>query len=286
MESESPIKKKRGRKPKTIINNSVIPVKKLDTINESIENINTEDENIILHLPITNDDINKITYNNNSSIFIKSEDQLDKSIIVDSIQNTETTDTNKNIFTNNVNKIITHKLKITNNTKCWWDRNSFTTVAVQLPEDYYNETFYCIGHFCSFNCAKSYNLSLNDSNVWKRETLINQLYFMTFGNRIEIKNAPHWIVLEEYGGNLSIDKFRDNFVISTKEYLILQPPLITREMQIEESYKINKLKEVSIDKINKIYSELDTEYSIKRSKPIYSSRLNLETTGLIKVKKY
>jgi hypothetical protein len=57
-------------------------------------------------------------------------------------------------------------------------------------------------------------------------------------------------------------------------------------MQIEESYKLNKLKEVPIDKINKIYSEIDSEYAIKRSRPVNSNQLNLETTmGLIKKKK-
>ena len=57
-------------------------------------------------------------------------------------------------------------------------------------------------------------------------------------------------------------------------------------MQIEESYKLNKLKEVPIDKVNKIYSEIDSEYAIKRKNPIQSKQLNLETTmGLIKKKK-
>ena len=57
-------------------------------------------------------------------------------------------------------------------------------------------------------------------------------------------------------------------------------------MQIEESYKLNKLREVPIDKVNKIYSEIDSEYAIKRSKPVQSKQLNLETTmGLIKGKK-
>ena len=57
-------------------------------------------------------------------------------------------------------------------------------------------------------------------------------------------------------------------------------------MQIEESYKFNKLKEVPIDKLNKIYSEIESEYAIKRNKPIQTDQLNLEKTmGLIKKKK-
>ena len=57
-------------------------------------------------------------------------------------------------------------------------------------------------------------------------------------------------------------------------------------MQIEESYKFNTYKEVSIDNINKIYSEIESEYIIKRNQPLNSTQLNLETTmGLFKKKK-
>ena len=133
---------------------------------------------------------------------------------------------------------------------------------------------------------KSYNLNLNDNLSFKRESLINLLYFMTYSEYKEIIPAPNWMALEEYGGTLSIEKFRDNSIINTKEYLVLHPPLISRQMQIEESYKLSKLKEVPIDKINKMYSEIDTEYTIKRNKPVSNNMLNLETTmGLVKMKK-
>jgi hypothetical protein len=55
--------------------------------------------------------------------------------------------------------------------------------------------------------------------------------------------------------------------------------------QIEESYKVSKLKEVSLDNVNKLYSEIESDFTIKRTKPIQSSQLNLATTmGLIKKK--
>lgn len=109
---------------------------------------------------------------------------------------------------------------------------------------------------------------------------------MTYSEYKDINPAPNWMALEEYGGNLTIEKFRENSVINSKEYLVLHPPLISRQMQIEESYKLSKLKEVPIDKINKMYSEIDTEYTIKRNKPVSNNMLNLETTmGLVKTKK-
>jgi hypothetical protein len=285
-------KKKRGRKPKNF--NNIIP--KLD-VKITDDSINSEDEKIIFHLPITIDEIN----NQDNSLFIKSEKDIknisDK-LNLQKIKTSEESDStetlkssvmnvssNKLILNNNVNKISTHCLKFNKNTKCWWCRNNFSTPPCELPEDYYNDTFYCIGHFCSFNCMKSYNLDLNDSLSSKRESLMNLLYYQTYSNHKIIKPAPHWMCLEEYGGNLTIENFRENSLINTKEYLVLHPPLISRQMQIEESYKLSKLKEVPIDKVNKIYSEIDSDYVIKRSKPIQSSQLNLETTmGLIKKK--
>jgi hypothetical protein len=288
------IKKKRGRKPKNLINNININIEK----NIATKEEKTEEENIILHLPITLNDI--INYDtNNISLFIKPENINNK------IEDSDTTNTctvnikNKDkilrsesnfspvmsnkITCNNVNKINTHNLIFNNNIKCWWCKNLFDMPPVQLPEDYYNNTFYCIGHFCSFNCTKSYNLDLNDIFLWKRESLLNLLYFLTYSEYKYIEPSPHWLILEEFGGILSINDFRYNSIINIKDYLILHPPLISRQIQIEESYKINKLREVPIDKLNKIYSDINTDYMIKRNKPINNAYLNLETTmGLIK----
>jgi hypothetical protein len=266
------IKKKRGRKPKNLNIIKEVPV--------NIDSINTEDEKIILHLPLT---MNEINNNDDLSIFIKpyEEKEIEKS---DSIE-TLNISSQKINNTSTINKIITHVLIFNKNTKCWWCKYSFDTPPIQLPEDYYNETFFCIGHFCSYNCMKSYNLDLNDSLTYKRESLINLLYFLTYSEYKQINVSPHWITLIDFGGTLTIDKFRENSIINTKEYLVLHPPLISRQMQIEESYKLNKLKEVPIDKLNKLYSEIDSEYTIKRKKPINSSAMNLESTmGLIKKK--
>ncbi len=277
--TELPLKKKRGRKPK---NYNFLLSKQTQPITE--EDVNTNEENIIFHLPITINEINNLD-NADLDLFIKQEHKElhdDSDNIMLSL-NTSSPKINSN---NVVHKIQTYNLNFNKNTKCWWCRNSFSTPSVELPEDYYNEIFYCIGNFCSFNCVKSYNLDLNDSFTWKRESLINLLYNKTYSNIKEITPAPSWMVLKEFGGTLSIDDFRQNLLLNTKDYLILHPPLISRQMQIEESYKLHKLTEVPIDKINKIYSEVEVDYSIKRTKPINTKHLNLETTmGLIKNKK-
>jgi hypothetical protein len=228
------IKKKRGRKPKNIINNLNILIEK----NSNNKEEKTEEENIILHLPITlNDIINHDAHNTNEhyvnnnhhdthdtydahdttdiSLFIKNEDMQSKKIedsetttcgnvtsiknsIKDKVLKTESNlspvMSSSKITCNNVNKITTHNLTFNNNVKCWWCKNLFDTPPVQLPEDYYNNTFYCIGHFCSFNCTKSYNLDLNDLLLWKRESLLNLLYYLHGKEKnktIEIRSSNH-----------------------------------------------------------------------------------------------
>lgn len=269
------IKKKRGRKPKNIIN-------KIDNIINSDENKNSENENIILHLPISINNINNIN-NINTNLLINNDsinDSTNEKYINDSDYISSAININSNI-----NKINIHILNFNKNTKCWWCKYNFDTEPIQLPDDYYNNTFYCIGHFCSFNCIKSYNLDLNDTLVWKRESLINLLYYKIYSKYIKIMAAPHWLSLIDFGGNLTINEFRINFHNNTKDYTLLYPPIISRQMQIEESYKVNKIKEVPIDKINKIYSEIDSEYMLKRNKN-NNIHLTLESTmGIIKNKK-
>jgi hypothetical protein len=253
---------------------------------DNTNDVKSEDENIILHLPITINDINNVP--NIKSFFIKpttdSNDKIKKSTTESPQEEYTIQDTKKNYI--NINKILIHNINIISTTKCWWCHYSFTTPSIQLPDEYHNNTFFCVGNFCSFNCAKSYNLNINDSLIWKRCSLLNLLYFQTYNKYVDIIPAASWLILTDYGGNLSIEEFRNNFIFNTKEYLVLHPPLISRQMQIEESYKINKNTNVPIGKLNKIYSEIDSELQLKRAKPISSNLMNLETTmGLTRTKK-
>ena len=271
------VKKKRGRKPK----NHFIINQKNDNNIIILDNINSEDEKIIFHLPITINEINSYDNDNsNLNIFIKSEFDINKVsnniINSDESENKLSEISDRKVYLNNsVNNINTHIVNFNYNTKCWWCKNSFTTCAIQLPDDYYNNNFFCVGNFCSYNCALAYNIDLNDSSSYKRTSLLNLLYYKTYSKYINIISAPHWITLDEYGGNLSIKDFRDNSINNTKEYLVLHPPIVSRQMQIEESYKQKLFKDN--------FSESENKYMIKRNKPINNKQMNLEVTmGLMK----
>jgi len=104
------------------------------------------------------------------------------------------------------------------NLNCWWCRNLIPsdTQIIGCPLKYSNEIFTCEGCFCSFNCVKAYIEDINHFNIKYRESigLLTLLYSKTFSQDIlytTIYPAPHWSLLKEYGGSLSIEQFRNEF---------------------------------------------------------------------------
>ena len=152
------VKKKRGRKKKIIYSDDKV-----------------ESETLIFHLPI---DIDK----KDQDIFIKKSNKSNKNIKLLNDEILKLKKENKLLncklcrIKPTSKKIIKYHLTNYNkNTKCWWCKHHFDTPAVGLPENYYNDTFELIGNFCSFNCAKSYNMDLGDNNIWKRNSLLDFL---------------------------------------------------------------------------------------------------------------
>ena len=248
----SKIKKKRGRKPK----GEILQVNQVD-------DKNSEEDTIIGHLPI------KIS-SDTSTLFLKNESikkSNDKKIIEK--LNLKIKKLNEKIEKLRPRKkeiISVFKTNYDANTKCWWCKNCFDTPAVGLPENYFNGKFELIGCFCSFNCAKSYNIDLNDNNYWKRNTLLNYLYYKTYNEEKDIIPAPNWKTLKDFGGKLTIEQFRDDLITHTSEFLFLQPPIVSRKPFIEEIPRKNNL---FIDK-EEYYSlmEKKEEFVLKRSKPL------------------
>jgi hypothetical protein len=76
------------------------------------------------------------------------------------------------------------------------------------------------GIFCSFNCCKSFiddnthNFMYSNSNY-----LLLKMYNKILGTQNNvIFPAPHWRILEQYGGNVNIIKFRESFNVIEYEY--------------------------------------------------------------------
>lgn len=69
------------------------------------------------------------------------------------------------------------------------------------------------GVFCSFNCCQAWIDDNKHVRLYDRSTvLLMKMYNTLMGTQtIVINPAPHWRTLEQYGGHLTIMKFREGF---------------------------------------------------------------------------
>jgi hypothetical protein len=267
--------KKRGRKPK----NKLIEI---PTIKEEL--LDSDKEVIITYLPINTIDLDEINDNDKDNIFIKSESYFlednskhEENIKTQQLTNTIESDYRSTIINNNFNKINVYNITFNENTKCWWCKYIFDTPRLSLPEQYYDETFFCTGNYCSWECMKAFNIDTNDNYLWKRESLIHLMHYLTYGFFKEIKPASSWLILKDFGGNQTILEFRKNFEIIGNDFIVLHPPLISRQMQIEESYKKAPISGVIVNKLDKmLFENNNNNFILKRNKPIETSQINLE----------
>lgn len=69
------------------------------------------------------------------------------------------------------------------------------------------------GIFCSFNCIMAFIIDNKKNNIYDNSImLLTKIYNDIYGTKkVYITPAPHWRLLSEYGGNLSIIEFRSSF---------------------------------------------------------------------------
>jgi len=317
------IPKKRGRKPKEKVYSVTTP------INNKIENI---DENIILHLPIFQSDLDNITNNslleynigednksvepgpyepemNFQTIGNLSNKNIKKNNNEDNKDNEDNKEDNKEDNNDNFSEILQTddnsekklvKRSLSNvmyefmdgnirmewpkstNIYCMWCCHPFDSVPCALPEKMFNEKFYLSGCFCSFNCAASYNFDQKKYNMWEIYSLLNLLYKKMYNTSyIKIKLAPPRNILKIFGGFLSIEEFRKNFLIN-KEYSVILPPMISLVPSIEEHI----FEDITDDQS---YIPLDDNnvqkatLKLKRDKPLTDPKKTLESYMDLKI---
>ena len=276
---------KRGRKPK---DKTVILDKNLN-----LDNIS----NVILHLPIPLEKINELDdelsfkYNpklNNPNPFDPSEQTIgemtiktkNKSNCIYEVIDIENIEKNENKMEENKseeikidenkieNKVSNYNSYIDsyynekiefNNVKCNWCLHECEEEIFKLPYNINNETFNMYGNFCCPECAAAFNFNeLDDEYVWERYSLLNYLYNK---NSDKYNIAPSRLVLDIFGGPLTINEYRD--IIKTKKNLnVIMPPLYILKPQIE----INKTEDIYIPLNVHRVNKYTTDLKLKRNK--------------------
>jgi hypothetical protein len=158
----------------------------------------------------------------------------------------------KNNSANNVSNIIPIKINIVSDTfenqhdntfenqfACWWCTYKFTNANCMIPNRFSNNKYYVFGNFCSYNCATSYNMNMNDCKMWERQSLLKKMHFDIYAEDIEIKLAPPKELLEKYGGPMSIAEYRKNMLLN-KEYTKILPYVELMPIYIKENIRSNR----------------------------------------------
>ncbi len=249
LDSDKPVAKKRGRKPKGgKIIQQVVPLNN----NKELK------PNIILHLKCSLKDLLTFTGNDNSiqSYNFQNVNNLTFDIInpeantfnsnqvaIKSAQH-KYTDDNEDDETDDEPykesdirevwkklKSLEHNLHINNicdkKSACFWCTYDFDNPPVYIPKHFIKETYHVYGCFCSPECATAYLMdeNIDSSAKFERYHLINHIYSKIYDYKKNIKPAPNpYYMLEKYYGNLSIQEYR-SLLRNERLFLIVDKPL-------------------------------------------------------------
>jgi len=259
---------KRGRKPKdktVILNKELnldkisncilhlpIPLSKIESLeNDITTKINPYDPSLIINDDnLDNDDnFNKCIYSN-----IENSVNLDTTNINESVNNNSSNNTENDIKNNYVKM---YQGNHNSNIKCNWCLHECENNNIyKLPYIIKTNHIQYYGNFCCPECACAFNFNeLNDEYVWDRYSLLNYLYS---DSTSKISMAPSRLVLDIFGGPLSIQEFRS--LNSNKQHLnIIMPPqfIICPKLEVSSSSNDNNgFIPLNMNRINKYTNQL------------------------------
>tara|TARA_Y100001958_G_C21248619_1_gene581663 strand:- start:19905 stop:20570 length:666 start_codon:yes stop_codon:yes gene_type:complete len=146
---------------------------------------------------------------------------------------------------------------------CWNCCHAFHNHVYGIPMKYIHGIFYVYGSFCSLECGCRYaHDNLKDHNFDEIFSLINLYSNIMLDKKDKIEMAPNRLLLESFGGNLTIDEYRSKNVLN---YEIRIPPILPIN-HIVNKYETNQKTN------NKDFLKL------YRKKPVQSDKKNITTS--------
>lgn len=161
---------------------------------------------------------------------------------------------------------------------CWWCCHPFEGEALAMPYKYDDRRnkFYTAGNFCSWSCIKSYAIDKYGTNkggmICGNIVLMRRKMYNQIGH---VKPAPNRFKLNVFGGDLTIEQFRENQTKDlTKSQKIETAPVVDNLIPIISNTK--KMDEI------KNASTTNNALKLKRNKPLKRNHNNLESAlGLV-----
>jgi hypothetical protein len=183
---------------------------------------------------------------NENPIFADDKDGIDDLIIKLNYDNTD----NEVICTiNEIDNFSTQICKKNKSEICWNCCHQIDDL-IGLPIKYHDKRFYTVGDFCSLECACRYAYE-NYNNIHEILSITNLYNNIVLNRTDKINMAPNKLVLEKFGGNISIEDYRKN---TNNIYNVNLPIIIHMNNNISKyehknndnkSYKLYRKKDIN-----------------------------------------
>lgn len=162
---------------------------------------------------------------------------------------------------------------------CWWCCHEFKGTPLSMPHKYYEKQnkFMTAGTFCSWSCMKTY--ALDTYGLSRGSIICGNMIMMRkklYGKLGSIRPAPNKYRLTEFGGDLTIEAFRENLLIDE------EPPASILTAAVNNI--VIPVVYLNTAKMYEIKSSTGANDSLrlKRGKPLKRDQNNLESVlGLV-----
>ena len=174
--------------------------------------------------------------------------------------------------------LITNKNQLKKTEHCMWCSYEFSNKAIGIPIKYVNEKYEVVGVFCSLECACACNFASNEfpGNAIDRYYLLNNMAH-DMGHLGHVREAPPRTCLQKYGGNMTIEEFRNN----NSRLHVAVSPMVGSAQYIMELNGCDDTKSLSYVPLNDDQVER-AKNALKRKKPLHTSSIS-KTMNLIQI---
>ncbi len=175
----------------------------------------------------------------------------------------------------------------TSDIACFWCCHTFTNRPVVLPIRDTGEYLQVTGNFCCPECATAYLFDMRqDSHTrWEQFALLNRVYTEACQGRIY--PAPSRNILNFFGGNLSIQEYRNLIRSHTVRVDVHLPPMVsilaTMDTKPIDFYDANLTKNVS-ETTKERLQKAEEVLRLRRTKPLKAWESTLDACINLKIK--
>ena len=200
----------------------------------------------------------KKTITNENPIF--ADDNLNMEDLIIKLNNDKSEHSNSLSFLIDEHEEINFKKK---SLLCWNCCHEFTDQIHGVPISFNSGVFHTVGDLCSIECISRYAVDNMSNDIYTILPLINLYNNRINKNNKKVKLAPNRLLLDIFGGNMSIDEYRNNNILYDLKLPIIIPTNYNiNKYNLKNNNNITDLKLYRKNKLNKNNNNITKKLNI------------------------